>query len=132
MYTPDEGHKVFKVIKDIRLVHGAAFIGDVETKLETLVNMLHLLSAFVYFDGNQSVDYKDSVFMSLPAMLIKFAYHSRIDSGYRLLERCLRHCFDMKMNDLTTASVKLIRKKCSGKIGISFKQNVHASMKNDC
>ena len=32
----------------------------------------------------------------LPSMFLNLAYHSRTDSGYRLLDRCARHTCDPK------------------------------------
>ena len=92
--------------------------------------MIDLSSDYIYFDGKKYVDISDDIFMAVSAIICDFAYNSRIDSGYRLLERCLRHSFDSKTNDLQKAAVKFIRHNASGKLGLVFNHNVHASMKN--
>ena len=82
------------MVKNIQMHHGASSIGDDGIDLDIVADMIDLLSDFVYFDGRKYVDYEDNICMAVPAMIVYFAFHSRIDSGYILLERCLRQSFD--------------------------------------
>ena len=43
----------------------------------------------------------------------------------------MRHSFDSKTDDLRKADVKIIKEVATGRLGLAFKQCVHASMKND-
>ena len=51
----------------------------------------------------------------LPTMLLNFAYHCRVDSGYRLLDRCARHSCDPKTPSFIDASADLFRYEENGK-----------------
>ena len=68
------------------------------------------------------------VYDALPAMIINIAQHARIDSGYRLLERCVRHGHDPKMPSLFNNRADVV-KLHDGSIGLVIKMNVPASMK---
>jgi len=94
IYPPSQIDQVLEVVKDMRLCHGASFLADPSIDYNTIANVVVLLSTYVTFDRIKHVDYQDNMFMLVPANIVEFAYHSRIDSGYRLLERCLRHSFD--------------------------------------
>ena len=118
------------MVKKIHMHHGASFIGDNSIDLDTVVDMIHLLSDFIYFYGMKYVDYEDNRFMAVPAMMVDFAFHLMVDSGYKLLERCLRHSFDYKNNDLRKATIRFVKEDASGRMGLLFKHSIHASMKD--
>lgn len=71
------------------------------------------------------------MFISVPTNIVEFAYHSRIDSGCRLLECCLQHSFDSKTSGWRNSKLQLVQVKSDRTLGLSFKHQVHASMKND-
>lgn len=64
----------------------------------------------------------------LPAMIINIAQQSQIDSGYRLLARCVRHGHDPKMQSLFCNSADIVKLN-DGSIGMILKMKVPASMK---
>jgi hypothetical protein len=63
------------------------------------------------------------VYDALPEMLIKFAKGSRIDSGYRLLERCVRHSHDPRMQSMFDNTAEIIQTG-DGSLGIKIKAQV--------
>lgn len=81
LYSPNECDNAYSIVKERNLHHDDSFIGD-----DTIVEMIDLLSVYVYFNGKKYVDFSDIIFVSIPANIVEFAYYSRIDSGYRLLE----------------------------------------------
>ena len=57
------------------------------------------MATFVTHEPTKVVHQENSdvgVYEHLPTMMLNFAYLSRIDSGYRLLDRCARHTCDPK------------------------------------
>ena len=85
-------------------------------------------------------------------MLLHFAYESRVDLGYRLLDRCARHACDPRTRPLIDANAMLFKHKdkfmhylfysfvlfsfiiytndCSVKIGMIISHKIRASMKD--
>ena len=62
-------------------------------------------------------------------MIINFAQNSRIDSGYRILERCVRHGHDPRMQLLFYNTANLIQTE-DGSIGMVIDAKVPASMRS--
>ena len=68
-------------------------------------------------------------------MFVNIANGCRVDSGYRLLNRCLRHVFDTKsesiINKKATLFVCVGESECENKVGIVLQNNIPASMKSN-
>ena len=79
--------------------------------------------------GYSYSDFQDGIFNVMPSMLIDFANGCRVDSGYRLLQRCLRHAFDTKAEPLLNKKASLILVGDS-KVGITLQNNISASMRD--
>ena len=74
---------------------------------------------------------KDSaVYDAIPEMFIEFAKKSRVDSGFRLLSRMVRHAFDSRIAPIEQCSAKLIVD-VHGSVGIQLKSKIPASMKHN-
>ena len=58
------------------------------------------------------------VFAAIPKMFIDFATECRVDIGYWMLRRCLRHAFDSKTESLDNKIAKLLLYK--GEIAIKI------------
>ena len=116
-------------IHTIQFKDGGTFVSNPEL-MEHLPEILKLFSSFVQYERKKQTSWvKDpTVYDALPAMIINIAQHSRIDSGYRLLARCVRHGHDPKMQSLFCNSADFIRLH-DGSIGIVIKMKVPASMK---
>ena len=70
---------------------------------------------------------KDSaIYNAVPKILIGFASKSRVDSGHRLLGRCVRHAFDSRCPSLRNKTATLIQH--GDEIGIRINSVVPASM----
>ena len=91
------------------------------------------MSAFVRFDEEKKKHttwQKDSpVFSAVPKMFIDFVSKCRVDIGYRLLRRCLRHALDSRTESLDNKQAKLIL--YNGKVEIVLESHIPASMKKD-
>ena len=120
----------WKEIYEIDLSKGGMFLAEPVLK-DHLPDLLALLASFVTYTKEKRTDWvKDpSVYDALPNMIIHFAKNSRIDSGYRLLERCVRHGHDPKMESLFNSKIKVIQVE-DGSIGFVIEHKVPASMRN--
>ena len=131
IYSPIDCWKHFESIKTINLQHGATFISDRSLTPTLILEVIGLFAAFITFGKKKYVDFEDTLFFSLPINIIDFAFGSRIDSGFRLLERTLRHSFDNKTGDFRKSTFKLVQVKESGEYGFFIRFNVPASMKKN-
>ena len=124
-----EDQSKWSKIHTMQFKEGGTFVSDTELT-EHLPATLNLFSSFVYYERKKRTTWiKDpSVYDALPAMIINIAQQSRIDSGYRLLERCVRHGHDPKMQSLFCNSADIV-KLIDGTIGMVIKMKVPASMK---
>ena len=125
-----------KTIAEVDLGFGAAFVHNPDIPPKTLPPLLELLAALVLFDkpGKKYTTWqKDgSVFSAMPKMFIDFAMKCRIDIGYRLLERCVRHAMDNRTAPLDANEKHLMRLVMyKGKVGIAINAPIPASMKGD-
>ena len=95
--------------------------------------ILEPMAAFVKFDEEKTEHtswQKDgSVFAAMPKMFINLSSKCRVDVGYRLLRRCVRHALDRRTESLDNKKSKLILYK--GEVGIILESPIPASMKND-
>ena len=92
---------------------GGRFISDSETISDNdLPDIIMLLAAFItYGDDAYKINMQEKsdigAYSHLPPILLHFAYHSRIDSGYRLLSRCARHVCDPKSHSMYEESATI-------------------------
>ena len=120
----------WKEIYELNFSNGGTFITD-QTLKQHVPGILNLFASFVKYETKKYTSHvKDSdVYDALPKMFIEFAENSRIDSGYRLLERCVRHGHDPKMQSIFYNKAKLIEVE-DGSLGIVIKTKVPASMRD--
>lgn len=118
----------WKEIYEIKFSNGGTFITDPALK-QHVPGILDLFTSFVKYEKKKHTSQKKdpAVYDALPEMLINFAENSRIDSGYRLLERCVRHGHDPKMNSAFYSTAKLIELE-DGTLGMIITMKVPASM----
>ena len=84
-------------------------------------NKVNMIDVYIHIAGLLSYKFKKrSIFNFLPKMLVDLANGSRFDSGYRLLNRCLRHVFDKKSEIQLNKKAILIKTE-KNKIGIILK-----------
>ena len=118
---------------EVDLSFGGSFIVDPDIDQQYIPGILDLLASFVKFDDSnkkQTTWQKDGpVFAAIPKMFIEFARKCRVDIGYRMLRRCVRHVFDSRTESLDNKRVKLILHE--GEVGIAIQTEIPASMKAD-
>ena len=101
-----------------------------------LMQVVELLADFVTFkqqNGKKIVHthWDSPVYQVIPTMMIDIAYGCRIDSGYRLVERCARHAVDSKAeSSLQLQHGAFFLDPDSNKIGLNLKIFVPASMRD--
>jgi hypothetical protein len=117
---------------DIDFSDGGSFITDPDLEQKYLPAVLDFFGSLVRFQSKKRTDHvKDSpIYDSMPEMLINFAENSRIDSGFRLLARTVRHSFDSRLSPMSECSAKLIIDG-NGEVGIHIKSKIPASMKKN-
>ena len=130
LYKPKELSDKINILRQVNLSYGGSFLSDNTIDMDLVIDILQLLASYVHFDGQKNVGFDDDLFLAVPSNIVQYAFHSRIDSEYRLLERCLRHSFDSKTNDLRKATLEIIQDQTTNKLGFSFRHCVSASMKN--
>ena len=123
---------------DIHFCNGGTFINEPSLS-EHVPALLHLFASFVKYQGatkqnNHPAWMKAAgVYDALPETIINFAQNSRVKSGegtgFRLLERCVRHGHDPRMQSLFYSNVELIQVEESGDLGIVIGSKVPASMR---
>jgi len=116
---------------EIDLKEGGSFIAEPELDMKHIPGVLHLFAALVTFESGKKTEWiKDpAVYESLPYLFINFAIKSRIDSGYWLLMRCVRHAFDSRTPSLDKNTATLILH--DGNVGIRIHSSIPASMKKN-
>ena len=90
---------------------------------EDLPEVLNLFGAILEHDDRKLVHERESdvgEYRHFSTMLLNFAYQSRVDSGYRLLDRCARHACDPKTTSLYNESASLFKDK-NGKFLVKIK-----------
>ena len=112
---------------------GGSFIINPDIDETHIPAILELMASFVTFydKGTKHTKWQQDgpVFAAIPKMFIDFANECRVDIGYRLLRRCLRHAFDSKTESLDNKIAKLLL--YEGKIGIMIETPIPASMKKE-
>ena len=119
-------------ILKVNLACGGVFLADPELDPTYIPGILTFMSSLVYFKACAQTDDSKTppIFHSIPALFIDFANNSRVDSGYRILSRMIRHALDSKITPMDDCIAEFIRDK-KGDIGIHLSSNVPASMKQD-
>lgn len=107
-----------------------AFLADPNLTCVHIPGVLNLLGTIVKFDTTE--DTKTSKEMTLrhilPLSFFTFAANCHVDSGYCLLQRCIRHATDSRFPSIDKEIAKLIN--CNGELGFHLSALVPASMKN--
>ena len=115
---------------DINFKYGATFLAETDLDVKHIPGVLAFFASLAKFeDGKKTEWVKDAaMYDSLPALLIKFANNSRVDSGHRLLMRCIRHAMDSRTPSLDDKVATLILHE--GDVGIQLTSPMPASMKS--
>ena len=95
---------IFKPIgEEFPFTGGGRFISDPQTvSNDNVCQVLELLTLLLKYDediipnSEQHVNVYFGKYDFLPSIFLHLAFHSRVDSGYRLLDRCARHTCDPK------------------------------------
>jgi len=100
----------WSTIQEIDLSDGGSFIGDPDIDPKHLPGILEFFASLVSFESKTRTDWvKDpAVYDAMPEIFISFAEKSRVDSGYRLLGRIIRHAFDSRVSTMDICQARLI------------------------
>ena len=114
---------------EINFKEGGSFLAEPDLKATYIPGVLDLFASLVTFESGKKTEWKKdaAVYDALPSLFIKFASGSRVDSGHRLLMRCVRHAFDSRAPSLDNQSASLILHE--GSVGIQLNAAIPASMK---
>ena len=98
-YNDNEGDcPIMKTGKRFKFKNGGRFISDKSiVSDEEIPDILDLFASFLEVDPSKHAHTNVSdigPFGYLPNMILNLAYHSRVDSGFRLIKRCVRHTFN--------------------------------------
>jgi hypothetical protein len=96
----DNNNKFIRIGECFELSNGGRFISDPATTSDHHIpSVLNIISSLLRYDS-VPLPQNDDVFIGkydyLPSLFLKMAYYSRVDSGFRLLDRCARHTCDPK------------------------------------
>ena len=107
-----------KIGNPFRFSDGGRFLSDKNTVcdedipqvLEAITSLLKHDEDLIPSSENQDVD---DIYIGrydfLPSMFLHLAYHSRVDSGFRLLDRCARHTCDPKCESIYYQEAAFLR-----------------------
>ena len=111
---------------------GGKFIGHPSLS-DHVTETISLISNFVRFQKNKRHTKWDSpIYRAMPSMLIDIAYGCRIDSGFRLVQRCARHAVDARaLNLIRLQHGSFFMNKEKNEIGLKLKNAMPSSMKTD-
>ena len=112
-------------ITDFDFRDGAHFLRDSKLSLKQRCDVINLLAKLVTFRSDESAPKFAAV---LPAMIVKFAQGSRIDSGERLLRRCIRHSLDTKTPSILCAHGSVFQHR--GVVGFAIRHQISPSFKD--
>ena len=109
-----------------------AFLADPNLSAAHLPGILKLFGALVKFDSTEVIKKPNEMTIRhvLPSIFFRLAGNCRVDSGYCLMQRCIRHATDSKFPSIDTQIAKLINH--NGELGIHLLALVPALMKNCC
>ena len=120
-------------LADIDFRFGGSFLLDEKIDEKYLPAILELFASFVLFSPKETKHTKwekdSSVYDAMPTMFINIAKECRLNSGYRLLKRCIRHAMDTRTESLDNKKAQLIL--YGNKVGIQLTTPIPASMKKE-
>ncbi|EJK48707.1 hypothetical protein THAOC_32473 [Thalassiosira oceanica] len=118
---------------DINLKEGGSFIGDPDLKSEHAPKVLEFFASLVDIQSSKKrTDHKvePAIYKVMPETCIEIASKSRLDSGYRVMCRAVRHNLDSKCPPVDESSCELVIDS-KGEIGIRLGGKIPASMKKN-
>lgn len=134
LYATNEldGDNHWSDLMDIELADGGSFINNPDLESKHLPGILQFFGSLVRFVSTKRTDHvKDSpIYSAMPEILIVFAEKCRVDSGFRLLARTVRHSFDSRIPGMEECLTKLVVDE-SGEIGIHIQSKIPASMRKN-
>eukprot|EP00956_Cyclotella_meneghiniana_P040674 scaffold202164_cov66-Cyclotella_meneghiniana.AAC.2 len=118
-------------ILDIDFKGGGAFLAEPELESKHVPGVMKFFAKLVLFREGKKTEWKKdhAVYDALPELFIKFADKSRVDSGFRLLARCVRHAFDTRTPKLNNKTAVLVLH--NDDVGIHLRTGMPASMKKN-
>ena len=134
----DKSNDTLKTLGSFLFSEGGRFISNTTLIPDKyLPSVLKIFANFVSYDRNElkiNGRFDLSNYETFPSMFINIAYHSRIDEGYRLLERAARHATDTKTPSIFNESAELFRlednEEDTDNIGIILQSTIEASMRH--
>ena len=75
LYEPNQLDNVIDGVQEINLFHGGIFIGDNAITIDMVIDIVKMLSSYVIFDGRKYVNFQDTMFMAIPAIIVDLAYY---------------------------------------------------------
>ena len=107
-----------------KLKNGGRFISDPTfVKDKEIADVLHLFACFLVVDPSKHEHVNKSdigQYSYLPNIILNLAYHSRVDSGFRLLKRCIRHTYNSVTPPIMDTSVEFFQKKNNGELNFFY------------
>jgi hypothetical protein len=90
-----------------------------------------LLAELVDINHNNNIEEEHlrRLYKRIPSIIIDFANRSRLDTGFRLVKRAIRHYDDPETLPIFEAKASVIR--YHGEIGFYINHSIKASMKQD-
>ena len=121
-------NKLKRVGEKFPLSSGGRFISDKQTFSNDQVPLiLELLSSLLKYDEElnpKNLDENTYIgeYEFLPTMFLHLAHFSRVDSGFRLLDRCARHTMDPKCKSIYYQDIEFFECNVNGEKGM-FEQS---------
>lgn len=126
--------KYWEKLVDIDFSFGGSFLLDEKIDEKYIPAILDLFASFVAFgsDDTKHTNWQNdgAVYSAMPKMFLDFAKECRLNLGYRLLRRCIRHAMDTRTESLDNKVAQLVLYN-DGELGIQLSTPVPASMKKD-
>lgn len=123
-------------VTDIDLGEGGSFLLDNNLDQKYLPRILGLFSELVRFQFDKKGtddNVKDhKVYRCVPKMFIDFAEKARLDSGFRLIARCIRHSYDSRTHPIHECCVARIVVDRNGEVGLLLSHRVPARSLHRC
>lgn len=85
LYRHNECENVNSVVKEIDLYHGLSCIGDNTIDMDTIAEMIDILSDYDHFNVKKYAKFSDDIFMVVRTIIVDFVSNLRIGSVYQLL-----------------------------------------------
>ena len=88
---------------DIR--NGGRYIHDDNLSTRQIIEITKLLASLVMIEQMNNNTRNNETYHVLPKMIIEFVKKSRVNSGYRLCKRAVRHALDAQANHIFNAKI---------------------------